>query len=299
MDSRRPRGTNARGRDIVDRIAVRASARSVDDDDDHEFGDAQMGIYAPLFDAVQENLCDLVTWGGTVPTGDGAWTGCQRTYEPCVVYSFGSDYDFSFEDALLDSPTMSHCDVHTFDPTQEGWPSGQRALGGSFWAVGVGAVNSDAHAVQAVVSAASRSRYSNITRSRVLERGFVPATEPLDPAWPNPSQGSQRGPYRLRTLRSIMRLLGHETVSILKMDIEGSEWTSLLEALTDGSLSKVDQLLVEFHRFAKPPPGLADRMSHVIDLLLTDFIITSAKWNELARGTTQWCCVEVSMVRRR
>lgn len=48
--------------------------------------------------------------------------------------------------------------------------------------------------------------------------------------------------YRLRT---IMKLLGHRRVTLLKMDIEGAEYAVLDDLLSCGI--EVDQLLVEFH----------------------------------------------------
>lgn len=52
---------------------------------------------------------------------------------------------------------------------------------------------------------------------------------------------------RVMTLSDIMRSQGDESLSILKVDIEGSEWTALPQAVMSGAMAKVDQLLLEVH----------------------------------------------------
>ncbi|XP_025110460.1 methyltransferase-like protein 24 isoform X2 [Pomacea canaliculata] len=51
-------------------------------------------------------------------TGDGGWDVCDdiehRPQSPCLVYSFGINHDFSFDDAVSDK---YGCEVHSFDPS--------------------------------------------------------------------------------------------------------------------------------------------------------------------------------------
>jgi len=44
-----------------------------------------------------------------------------------------------------------------------------------------------------------------------------------------------------------MKKLGHNKITIMKMDIEFSEWAALRQMLDAGTLNKVEQLLVEVH----------------------------------------------------
>jgi hypothetical protein len=64
-------------------------------------------------------------------------------------------------------------------------------------------------------------------------------------------------------LATIAALLGHKRVNLLKMDIEGGEYTVLPECLSSGP--HIDQLLVEFHH-RWPSVGVA-ATRHVIGLL--------------------------------
>ena len=57
----------------------------------------------------------------------------------------------------------------------------------------------------------------------------------------------------MNTLENFIKLNGHENKSnmILKMDVEGAEW-SFLSTVTSETLSKFDQILFEFHDLTKP-----------------------------------------------
>ncbi|XP_025098918.1 methyltransferase-like protein 24 isoform X2 [Pomacea canaliculata] len=54
-------------------------------------------------------------------SGDGGWDVCDdeeyRPRPPCVVYSFGINNDFTFDDAVL---STYGCEVHSFDPSMKG-----------------------------------------------------------------------------------------------------------------------------------------------------------------------------------
>ncbi|KAL8625102.1 hypothetical protein ACOMHN_030736 [Nucella lapillus] len=70
--------------------------------------------------------------------GDGGWEVCDdlryRPIKPCIVYSFGINYDFSFDD---DVSKIYGCVVHSFDPSMN-QQSHQRLTQGWFYNLGIG-----------------------------------------------------------------------------------------------------------------------------------------------------------------
>ncbi|XP_067684513.1 probable methyltransferase-like protein 24 [Haliotis asinina] len=73
--------------------------------------------------------------------GDGGWEICDdRTYrpvKPCIVYSFGINHDFSFDD---DTARNYECDVFSFDPSMK-TNSYQRSERVRFLNIGIGGEN--------------------------------------------------------------------------------------------------------------------------------------------------------------
>jgi hypothetical protein len=61
----------------------------------------------------------LVHYGGWDGKGDGnkAFCDLSQLQEPCIIYSVGSNGDFSFEQSVLQH---TRCDVFTFDCTYAG-----------------------------------------------------------------------------------------------------------------------------------------------------------------------------------
>jgi FkbM family methyltransferase len=55
------------------------------------------------------------------------------------------------------------------------------------------------------------------------------------------------------TLNTAMKLCQQTKIDILKMDIEGSEYAVLEQAIFEGWVQNIQQILVEFHHFL---PGL-------------------------------------------
>ncbi|XP_077861542.1 putative methyltransferase-like protein 24 [Saccoglossus kowalevskii] len=58
---------------------------------------------------------------------------------------------------------------------------------------------------------------------------------------------TNKGVWKCRTLDSLRKFLGHDTVDVLKIDIEGSEWSVFVEILKSGVLNKVKQIMFELH----------------------------------------------------
>ncbi|XP_067657291.1 probable methyltransferase-like protein 24 [Haliotis asinina] len=61
--------------------------------------------------------------------------------------------------------------------------------------------------------------------------------------------------WKVRTLKSIMQLLGHEkrVIDVLKIDIEVYEWAVTANILKDGLFPQIRQFLVEWHIFPNEP----------------------------------------------
>jgi len=56
-----------------------------------------------------------------------------------------------------------------------------------------------------------------------------------------------QGVGKVDTIGAIMKDLGHRTVDVVKMDVEGSEWAAIAAAARDGSLRNIKQILLETH----------------------------------------------------
>ncbi|XP_069104694.1 probable methyltransferase-like protein 24 [Argopecten irradians] len=78
------------------------------------FGEVEM-YYHTYLSAIQ-NVCRRSIRMGN--TKDGGWDVCsteiKQPDDSCLVYSFGIQFDFSFDDAIS---TVFGCEVHSFDPS--------------------------------------------------------------------------------------------------------------------------------------------------------------------------------------
>ncbi|GFS21989.1 methyltransferase-like protein 24 [Elysia marginata] len=150
----------------------------------------------------------------------GNWAACMDApytiTPPCLVYSFGIAFDFSFDDAMA----KHGCEVHSFDPSME----------------------TEDH------KRSDRVWFHNMGLSSRNTDGYLVKKNPLymktDQTW------------KIRTLTSIKEMLGHKrrVIDVLKIDIEGSEWEVLDNLMEAGELSMVRQLSIEFHLFPNTPP---------------------------------------------
>ncbi|XP_046567020.1 probable methyltransferase-like protein 24 isoform X1 [Haliotis rubra] len=72
-------------------------------------------IYHNYVNSVQMSCKNMVRRGNI---GDGGWNVCEDPpygmKTPCNIYSFGINYDWSFDDAVA---TASGCHVHSYDPS--------------------------------------------------------------------------------------------------------------------------------------------------------------------------------------
>eukprot|EP01052_Picozoa_sp_SAG31_P010922 SAG31_NODE_608_length_13576_cov_23.757290_2_plen_324_part_00 len=150
--------------------------------------------------------------GGWNVCADGA-TGERWPPQDCLVYSFGSNLDFSFDV----SAARLGCEVHVFDPTISAFPGSEdeRRL-------------RDAHPSISIHLLGLANRAQEPNKKCAKHRLCA---------------------YSLATFDHIRRRLGHEhrRIDIVKMDIEGSEWSAVRQMLDVGALHGVEQLLMEVH----------------------------------------------------
>ncbi|PVD20496.1 hypothetical protein C0Q70_18652 [Pomacea canaliculata] len=146
----------------------------------------------------------------------------------CLVYSFGIDYDFSFDDAMA----AIGCTVYSFDPSMLDTADHKRGDRVFFQRIGISDKDDD-HFVPRV--------------DRYVKK------HPAVKGWP------------MRRLQTILDLLGHrkEQLTVLKLDIEGYEWNVTRDLLDSGILSSVPQFLVEWHLFKDFPPR--ERVPDAVD----------------------------------
>lgn len=151
-----------------------------------------------------------------------AWSLCPTSLsERSVIYSFGVGEDISFDLQLIERFGSV---VHAFDPTPRSieWIAKQSVPSNlHFHAFGVAPYDG--------VCKFSPPFDQDHVSYTVLKR------ESARPAVDLPVQ----------KLATIMSDLGHDKIDLLKMDIEGAEYSVLADLLT--SHIRVDQLLVEFH----------------------------------------------------
>jgi len=133
---------------------------------------------------------------------DGGWDMCLADpyvpKSPCLIYSFGINNDFSFDDAVA---ATYNCTVRSFDPSMQA-NTHRRSANVWFYKIGIGGKDEVNHK-----------------------------------NWP------------LKTLKSLLNMFNEtdRTIDYLKMDVEGSEWATIVNIHKSGVLSKVRQFALEIH----------------------------------------------------
>ena len=162
--------------------------------------------------------CERVTLGNE----KACWCICpQNLSTSSVVYSIGVGEDISFDLALIQKFGMK---VHAFDPTPRSieWLQGQKSPPEFvFHAYGVAGFDGSCAFMPP-------ENPSNVSHTIVQGTSSRPAIE-----------------VPMHTLGTVMRNLGHSSIDLLKMDIEGAEYDVLADMLSQRI--SVKQLLVEFH----------------------------------------------------
>jgi hypothetical protein len=144
---------------------------------------------------------------------DGTWFICE-TLTPCdYVFSFGLGFDWSFDEEMS---TKYGCSIHSFDPSMD--------------------LNSHVH------------QPGNVNFEPIAlgpQDGII--DEPMEPlvSWRPDKRTPQR--WQMQTLKTIWVNRGRPQITVLKIDIEGFEWSALETAIHDGTMHHVNQLLIEIH----------------------------------------------------
>jgi FkbM family methyltransferase len=168
-------------------------------------------------------------------TAYGGWSVATTGLGPTsIVYSFGVGEDVSFDTGLIEAFGMH---LHAFDPTPRSaaWLSSQQ-ISSDFVFHPYGLADHDG--VMTFYEPRDRRHISHST----LSHGEV-----------NESRAHR---WQVKKLESIMQELGHATIDVLKMDIEGGEY-AVIESLCRSSI-RPTQVLVEFHHHFS---GITRRMS--------------------------------------
>eukprot|EP00933_Yihiella_yeosuensis_P020388 TRINITY_DN16354_c0_g1_i1.p1 TRINITY_DN16354_c0_g1~~TRINITY_DN16354_c0_g1_i1.p1 ORF type:complete len:364 (+),score=60.77 TRINITY_DN16354_c0_g1_i1:49-1140(+) len=169
---------------------------------------------------------------------DGMLVACQgllpQKDKECVVYSTSNEDDLDFDIAMAEEG----CEVHRLVPQLSARQKSYREKeafdeGVRMHPVGIGG------------------------EDKVYEPGEVPYS------WPGPNMAStdksNKEEWDLRTLLGLLSMMGHTSVSVLRIDTEGSEWPFLRAAVTDPDSRQalrdgaVVQLLLQAHFM--PPKG--------------------------------------------
>lgn len=161
--------------------------------------------------------CNTMTLGSDY--GDWCFASDAINSES-TIYSFGVGEDISFD---LELSEKLHVTIHAFDPTPKSilWVRNQ-LLPANFVFHDYGLANFDG---QVAFNAPENPRHVSHSILKI------------------PSSGQIYVP--VRTLETIMRSLGHHQIDVLKMDIEGSEY-SVIDDLEKSNI-RPRQVLVEFH----------------------------------------------------
>lgn len=144
----------------------------------------------------------------------------REAASPCTVYSFGVGWDTTFESSVL--RLAPGCKVRVFDPTTT--PE-------KFWSM----VEAQTPQGEAPPRQPSLSFHqvglANRTTSDYSEGVLWNGKEKIS----------------VMTLPDIMAQQGDTKLTVLKVDIEGSEWPALHHAVEAGAMANVEQLLLEVH----------------------------------------------------
>ena len=139
----------------------------------------------------------------------------------CVVYSFGSNGELTFEEALINA-TSSRCEVHVFDfsLSEDQVKQVGATPGVTFHNYGIGAAD------------------QHVSVPFVYGKRKIPS-------------------YDLKSLPTIMKELGHTWIDVLKMDIEGAEY-KVLSAIVQHYKSAeqvipITQAQIEYHHKGEKP----------------------------------------------
>ena len=199
--------------------------------------------------------------------------GGRLKAESCLVYSFGVDGDFSFENKMVSGTA---CEIHSFD---------------CMWEYGADSKTS------------KKIPPSDLTRI-TFHPWCISSKETLKTTKrPEGEEGrvnSTKDSGMFYRLHEIKKMLGHSgrILDILKIDVEGDEWEVLDDVLPHGAAEVASQLIVELHfgvgcwgkEFRECRPMPTSRVSNVA------MRFAAAGYGMFAKALNPRCrlCVEVS-----
>lgn len=160
-------------------------------------------------------ICPLrVRVGGD---GDGGKYMCGKSTVPkknCVVYSFGIRDDFTFDHDLAERG----CDVHGFDPSPGGLES------------------------KAKYEVHPNAIYHSYGLGS-LDKTYQPTEVPF--RWPGMDylRQSNTMTWQLKRIPTIMKENNHDKLTILKVDVEGTEWDTMMDIIN----TDWEELYIEIH----------------------------------------------------
>jgi FkbM family methyltransferase len=248
-----------------------------------------------MIEQLKYNCTDVVFAGGVDAvrkvrkysvgdTMDGEWTMCasEGLFQssgrgPCSVFSIGISNDWSFDETMA----AEGCSVYSFDPSIDvrahvrnkpfSWDMFEsEPVSIPWWDSQQEDRPTPSASTPTPTPTSSPTTTSNLMDGPYAGKiDFKPiglgAADSLITGEEMMSKEEQS--WKVATLSSLMASSGITSLTVLKIDVEGHEWSSLETALDQGSLAKVQQLIFEVSEDplypALPPPRSIQNINSV------------------------------------
>jgi len=153
---------------------------------------------------------------------DASWTFCPDSINnKTIAYSFGVGNDISFDLEIIKKYGVT---IHAFDPTPKAiqWLKSQQLP------------------TQFIFHEYGLAAYDGIAKFTLPEN-----PEHVSASILQKSSSSGYFDAEVKRLKTIMQNLSHNSVDILKIDIEGAEYEVIDDIISSGK--EINQILIEFH----------------------------------------------------